>query len=139
MTELTRGKLTSAADMLTFALAGNATLTLVSEKTGTRYTFRVRKPKKAEATCPWFVSVMYGPDNETQFSYLGTIFPDKSYRHGRKSNIPEGDVREKAFLWLWVHIVPGFGCATPTVPPSMEVWHEGRCCRCGSPVPLAVP
>lgn len=119
-----RGRLSTSADMLAFALAGNATLTLVSEKTGTRYTFRIRKPKAAEANCPYFVSVMYGPDNETQYTYLGCIFPNQSYRHGRKSSLPEGDVRERAFLWFWNALFRN------TVPAQMEVWHEGRCCRC---------
>lgn len=121
------GRLTTADDMKTFALAGSARLTLVSEKTGTRYTYRIRRPKEANASCPWFVQVMYGPDNETQYAYLGTIYPnnEKSYRHGLKSNIPEGDVREKAFQWFWNHAKRG------AVPPQMQVWHEGACCRCG--------
>lgn len=121
-----RGRLTSAADMFTFALAGNATLTLVSEKTKTRYTFKVRRPDDAEPGCPFFVSVMYGSDNEDEFAYLGTIGADgQSYRHGKKSHFHDDDVRHLAFKYFWSNVVGA------REPPSMEVWHEGRCCKCG--------
>ena len=121
----TRGQLTTATDMLTFALAGCATLTLVSEKTGVRYTFKISQPKGARPNCPYFVSVMYGSDNETEFAYLGCIYPDRAYRHGKKSALPVDDIREKAFVFFWNNVTNG------RCPPQLAVWHEGKCCRCG--------
>ena len=56
-----------------FMVAGNAIFTVTSKKTGTRFTYRVRKGKDESA--PYFVSVLTGSDNESDYRYLGTIFP----------------------------------------------------------------
>lgn len=120
-----RGRLITAKDMHNFVLAGNARLTLVSEKTGKRYTYRVRRPREAAPGCPHFVSVMYGADNETEFTFMGSIFKDGNYRHSAKSNLSPGDIREKGFEYFWSAVRAG------KIPMNMQVWHEGRCCRCG--------
>ena len=71
------GRLLSAESVRRFALAGKATLTIRSAKTGTRYTFKIRKPDEDEdrpQRAPvFFVSVMFGADNENSFVYLGLI------------------------------------------------------------------
>lgn len=118
-----QGRLATHDAAIVFALAGNATLTLVSEKTGTRYTYKVRKGKDLDA--PYFVSVMFGPDNVGDFAYLGTIFPGKGYNHGRKSKIGYDDPRNKAWAWFWSHMK---ACK---MPDGIEVWHEGKCGKCG--------
>lgn len=107
-----------------FCTAGNATVTLVSKASGTRYTYRIRCPKdKPEATIR-FVSVMFGPDNEGDFAYLGFI-RDGVYEHGVKSKMPANDKRSIAFGWTWQHLLAG------VIPEALEVWHEGKCGRCG--------
>ena len=124
MAELLRGQLTNAADMAAFALAGKATLTLVSQKTGVRYTYKITKPREADPSCPHFVSVMYGSDNESDYTYLGCIYPNLNYIHGKRSGLTADDVRSKAFQYFWNNVHGG------RAPPHMDVWHEGRCCRC---------
>jgi len=122
-------KLASGPDALKFALAGNARLTLVSERTGTRFTFRIKAKtvKGGEAPiAPWFVSLLNGRENETDYTFLGTIFDDKvTYRHGRKSTVTSDAPSAKGFAWAWSFI------AKAELPPGCEVWHEGRCGRCG--------
>jgi hypothetical protein len=122
-------KLASGPDALKFALAGNARLTLVSERTGTRFTFRIRAKavKSGEAPAPpWFVSVLTGRENESDYTFLGTIFEDRvTYRHGRKSTVSPEAPSAKGFAWAWTFIAKG------ELPPGCEVWHEGRCGRCG--------
>lgn len=110
-----------------FALAGRARLTLVSEKTGTRFTYRISKPtSRGEGeTTPWFVALLSGSDNESDFEYLGTIFHDGAYRHGRKSRIGSEAPSARAFAWAWKYLTRG------ELPPNCEVWHEGRCGCCG--------
>lgn len=110
-------------DPRAFVLSGNAIFTVVSKKTGVRYTFKVRRKGGDEA--PSFVSVLYGPDNDHDYVFLGTIFPDGAYRHGRRSTISERDPRTRAFAWFWDHV------ADPALLDQAEVWHEGRCGRCG--------
>lgn len=111
-----------------FLLAGNAMVTLVSKRTGVRFTFRVRASD--DGNCH-FVSVLTGPNNNTDFSFLGTIFGKKNYAHGRKSRILPTAPSAKAFAWAWKFI------ERAEVPSECEVHHEGRCGRCGRA--LSVP
>jgi len=121
-------KLASGPDALKFALAGNARLTLVSQRTGTRFTFRIKAKdvRKGEAPgAPWFVALLAGQDNDTAYTFLGTIFNDRAYRHSRKSNVTPDAPSAKGFAWAWSFLAKG------ELPPGCEVWHEGRCGRCG--------
>lgn len=119
-----------------FVLAGNATFTIVSLGTGTRFTYRVRStsrgPKSAMAgvtvaeRAVHHVAVLTGPSNEQDYQFLGTVFPNKKYVAGRKSKIAPDAPSARAFTWFWIRLASGRG-------PSRvaEFWHEGRCGRCG--------
>lgn len=115
-------KIETVKDAVAFALAGNARLTLVSEKTGVRYTYQVKHGEGPNA--PHFVAVLSGPDNSSDFAYLGTIFDRAVYRHGRKSRISQDAGSALAWAYAWRHLSEG------TLPPKCEIWHEGRCGRC---------
>jgi hypothetical protein len=119
-----RGQLTSAADAFAYLTAGKATVTLVSKKTGTRFTYRVSISPDSQCH---FVSLLAGPDNSSDYQYLGRISRNV-YWHGRKTPRP-GDIGRdapsaKAFDWAWRALVKG------TLPDQLEIWHEGRCGRC---------
>lgn len=105
-------------------LAGEAHITLRSQRTGQRFTYRIRRPK---ATSPHFVAVLRGPGNDSDASYafLGSIFDRSIFRHGTKSRIGRDAPSARAFNWAAQRILN----MEPT--PEMEFWHEGRCCRCG--------
>ena len=127
----TRGRLTLNADVERFALAGNATLTVVSLKTNLRYTFKVRKPDDFKVERPmWFVSTLTGADNERDFGYIGQIKLIGGlyrYERGRKcwtTCYPQSE----AFAWFWKQTTLR---TEPEVHGSIEVWHEGRCGKCG--------
>lgn len=105
-----------------FMLAGNATFTVRSGKTSERLTFKVRKPNE---TSPHFISVMNGPDNENSFQFVGTIFGDGTYAHGKKSRISPEAPAGKAARWVVERVLSGKEL------PNCEIWHEGRCGRCG--------
>jgi hypothetical protein len=105
-----------------FALAGNATFTVTSKKTGTRFTFKVRQPND---NTPHFVSLMNGPDNENSYCFLGSIFNNSEYHHGKKSHVGQDAPSAQAFKWVWAHR------NDPTLTEKVEVHHEGKCCRCG--------
>ena len=115
-------------DLAAFALAGKAIFTISNPATGGRFTFKVRR--KAEGS-PAFVSVLTGTNNQDDYTYLGTVFADGTYRHGRKSTIRESAPSARAFAWLWPRAL------AKAVPPTLSVQHEGRCGRCGRP--LTVP
>jgi hypothetical protein len=104
-------RFTTAAEALAFLLAGNATLTLVSGKTG------------REGGASHFVSLLTGSDNEADYTSIGMLREGRRYVHGTKvSRDAPGAV---AWAWAWGHLVRG------ELPASLEVWHEGRCGRCG--------
>jgi hypothetical protein len=119
-------RLTDPGAVLRFALAGNARLTLVSGKTGRRFTYRVRQfdPPDGRPT-PHFVQVLTGADNDAAYSYLGAVFNRRDYRRTAKSKIAADAPSAKAWAWFWPRALAG------ALPTELEVWHEGRCGRCG--------
>jgi len=94
----------------------------VSGKTGARFTYRVTQK---DASSPHFVALLSGPDNESSYTFLGTIFEGMTYRHGKRSSVSPEAPSAKAFAWAWGYLAKG------EMPPNCEVWHEGRCGRCG--------
>ena len=129
-----RGQFTDAASALRYISGGNATVTLQSKKTGARFTFSVRAPTdkvtgKRDGSGTLFVGLLNGPDNETNYKYLGRITAEGHFWIGRKNPRP-GDLDRnapsaKAFDWTWKNLNRGiFG-------DQLEIWHESKCGRCG--------
>jgi len=119
------GRLIDAAAANRYILAGKATLTLVSEKTGTRFTYRISAAPDGAA---YFVALLNGPDNTQDYKYLGRL-SRVIFLPGRKVPRP-GDIgpdapSSKAFAYAWRALMRG------TMPDHCEVWHESNCGRCG--------
>jgi hypothetical protein len=123
------GQFTDGNAAKAFMLAGNAHVTLKSIATGTRFTYRIRPPKKeAGDTSPpdiWFVQLLTGQDNNSSYKYIGQLTEARGFWHGRKSAITEDAKSVKAFDWCWQAIRQG------RLPVGVECWHEDRCGRCG--------
>jgi hypothetical protein len=116
---------TTPAAARAFMLGGNATITLVSLKTGARFTYKIKAGINPDDEI-FFVSLLGGPDNEADFRYLGRISRG-TFWAGRKTPRP-GDVgpdapSTKAFSYVWEHLAADR-------MPGVEIWHEGRCGRC---------
>lgn len=111
-------------DARRFILAGNATFTIVSAKTGTRFTYKIRAKNVAVGRTLYFVSVLTGSDNENDFTFLGTIFDGKDFRHSTKSHISQDAPSARAFAWC-------FGRILADTLTDASVHHEGKCGRCG--------
>lgn len=110
---------------LNLIMAGNATITLKSLKTGNHFTYKVQAPKKfnPEKTPVFHVSYMYGSSNESDFVYFGTIHKQgNGWIFNAKRH--KGQVTQ-AFEFTVNNLLKGVKM------PSLEVYHEGRCCRCG--------
>lgn len=121
------GQITDPIKARQFIRAGRATFTLVSKATGTRFTYKVEAAKDGHVH---FVKVLRGSNNESDYAYIGTIRRDL-YRHGEKSKIAADAKSVVAFKWAWQMLAQG------NIPPSLEIWHEGTCGRCG--LKLTVP
>lgn len=107
---------------LSFALAGNATLTLRSTKTGARYTYRVRQAEDKPGL--FFVSFLRGSDNEGDYSYMGLIRGGK-FQLTAKSQLKTDSLPVLAFEWVFRRLSAGAATA------GVEIWHAGKCGRCG--------
>lgn len=114
-----------------YALAGKATVTIRSTATQRRFTYRItmskpdpNRPQYGHSFRPerpvWFVGLLNGADNTSDYQYLGTIFPD-GFRLTRKSQIASTALSVKAFEFFAKHWEDS----------RIEVWHEGVCGRCG--------
>jgi hypothetical protein len=125
--------MTTAAALVTldsirqFILAGSAVFTVVSKVTGARKTFKVSEAKDRIGF--YFVSLLNGPDNTSDYKYLGALFvrsADGSL--GFKLNKEKwGKEAGAAFEWLLKSIATG----SPKFAEQAEFWHEGRCGKCG--------
>lgn len=122
-----RQQITNPADAHAFVLAGNATITLVSGRTEARFTYKVTQCEDKPAL--YFVALLSGVDNEGDFQYLGTVRRDAvppRYAHGKKSRISPEAPSARAFVWFAGNLFD-----RGVIKEPIQLWHEGRCCRCG--------
>jgi hypothetical protein len=136
MTNEMVGRFESWAAAVQFILAGNAYVTLKSLATETRYTYRVsRADCKAcgegkECTCGavprFFVSTLIGSDNENDYVYLGMIGNQAQFRATKATGDRAKAKPFLAFEYAWKNILNN-----NRIPAQLEIWHEGRCGRCG--------
>lgn len=124
---MSQGRKLATPDILPFALAGSAILTLVSGKTGTRFTYKLtRVEHPTDGQDRWFIGVLSGPDNTTDYVFLGSVIGagGQYFQRGFRSVIQPAAPSCKAFTWFWGSLRAG-------TLHDVEVWHEGRCGRCG--------
>lgn len=126
----------AAASVVAFVEGGKATFTLVNARTGGRYTYRVARPdpkpgeregsaRGSGSAMRFFVSVLDGPDNTRDYAYIGCVYADGAFRHGRKSRLAPGAVAVLGFEWFWRRR------DRLAEYPHVEVHHMGTCGRCG--------
>ena len=134
-----RGQFTDAVAARQYLRAGRATITLKSKRTGDHFTYRVNVPTDRETgerttDGTLMVSVLTGPDNTSSYTWLGRVARE-IFWVGRKNPRPGEFSKDapcaKAFQFAWQALLAG------TIPSQLEIWHEGRCGRCG--LKLTVP
>lgn len=137
--EQTQGLLSFAGEIRTYVLGGNSTFTLVSKKSGERFTYQVRSAKKNrdanwstgnQDRSQYFVSVLTGGDNVNAYTYMGMLKQDINgefrFTLTRGSKIRDSAPSCVGFVWFWNLLEQG--CI---VHKNLEFWHEGSCCMCG--------
>lgn len=123
---------------LLFLLAGKALFTILNTETGNRFTFKVKITDKKflqAKTRFYFVSVLTGNNNESDYTYMGmlkiNIFNDHigeektklEFYLTKKSKILKDANSVKVFSWLLKNI--------ENLPEKVKFFHEGKCARCG--------
>lgn len=109
-----------------FILAGKAIFTLVGKEA--RYTFKVqRKDASAEYPETWFVHLLTGPENTSDYTYLGMLDSQAgAVRLTRKSAYKDDSAPVLAIRWALARI-----WADKPLPAPAQILHAGRCGRCG--------
>lgn len=113
-----------------FILAGLAIFT-VANPTGERYTYKITKkdpdPGSRYQQPTYFVAVLTGSDNESDYTYLGlvsmaarTVITTKASRYAADSKIV------RVAQWAVALLLQG-----KPVPAGYGIHHEGKCGRCG--------
>jgi len=122
------GQFSTMAAFRKFALSGNAVFTMVSKRSGTRFTYRIRR---LDSDKPFFIQLMNGPDNTLSYAYFGVMFGKgvdqdfQSYRHGaRKAKVARTAPSVQGFEWLLRHIMHD------ETLDLVEIWHQGKCGKC---------
>ena len=133
MSDINSPLFTTNAAARKYILGGNATITVVSTGTNRRYTFKISSPKDALPETPntYFVGLLTGPDNRADYQYLGFLRPNRfgyceGLIAGKKGNLLHPAF--KGFDWVWRHLNAD---RSGLVDERLEIWHEGRCGRCG--------
>ncbi len=125
-----KARLLTARDISQFITGGRAVFTVVSRKTGKRFTYRVASKKGKEADPNfWFVSLLIGSNNTDDYKYLCTMrkLSDGRLVARHSSNSCRGamSVEVIGLQWVLSRINRGEGLGI-----SAEFWHEGKCSCC---------
>lgn len=138
-----RGQLTDWDAVRAYIFAGKAVFTLHNPKTGVRLTYKVTA-KKAEFTLAktmamqgspepenfvtHFVTLLRGPDNTTDFAYMGVLRKPGNFFITTKSQVTRHPVSYRALVWFLDAMRNGREILGGN---PMEFWHSGRCGCCG--------
>ncbi len=116
---------TPLADPRRFITAGKATFTLAGVQA--RYTYRVnRSDPGPDNRTVLFVSLLTGPDNTSDYTYLGLLDEQTgAIRLTRKSRYTDQTQPVVALRWVCARLWRGI-----SIDPA-RIYHEGRCARCG--------
>ena len=105
-----------------FIFAGRAVFTITSTKTGQSFTYRIARAGSNRDNGPLFASVLTGPDNTRDYTYMGIVLQDeKRIRNTRGSKVFGDAPSWRALEWFLQHVDSD----------RVEVRHMGRCGRCG--------
>lgn len=122
-----------AADaVLDYLTAGKATVTLLNLETEGRHTYRIQAPgetaedrRKAEIL---FVSVLTGPENTRDYTYIGIIIRRTGeFKLTKKSRLGAANKRVAGFSWLCRQARQN----TLSRYEHVEVRHHNHCGACG--------
>ena len=133
-----------AFDPAVFVVAGNATFTIsptpaaIAHFMGKgqdcldHYTYKVHRKEgmwQGKPSVTWFVSLLTGPDNWSNYTYMGLLNHEAmSLRLTAKSKYTSDSVPVAVLRRLFKALAPGYD--GPPLPEGY-VYHAGKCGRCG--------
>ena len=121
--ELSTGNL-KQEDALKFILGGNALFTVKNIQTEQRFTYKVLINSKDDQELR--VYVMNGTDNTKNYWHFGFINFENGMPMFKVYSIHN---RDKEYTKWFERLLRNL--AIGLIMPQFEIWHEGRCGRCG--------
>lgn len=108
--------------VLKLLLAGKAYVTFKSKATENRYTYKVSLSKDKKV---YFVSVFTGSDNANSrhYTYIG-IIRNNEFINKCSNNLSKP---AQGFHFIFANLVK----ENKEQVNKVEIWHEGKCCKCG--------
>lgn len=103
-----------------FVLGGKA-LFSVSNNKGQHFTYKVNHKDER-----WFVSLLTGPDNIQDYTYLGMLNGNGNFMLTKASKMKLDSLPVKVFVWA-IKMME----SQTSLPDGYKIQHEGRCCKCG--------
>jgi hypothetical protein len=104
-----------------FVFAGKAIFTIESQKTGTRYTYKVVQCESKKSL--YFVSLLTGQNNEHDYKYIG-IIDNKVFKLTGKSKLAKTSKPVMAFAFFMAKM-------NKLNKIGLNFFHEGKCGKCG--------
>lgn len=114
----------SQKDALQFIVGGNALFTIQSRTDEKRFTYKVFFDKDNKEKL--IVCFMNGPDNTRNYRKIGEITVTSGMPSYRATSI-HTESMDCSVVFDAVFLNLAIGLDMPTI----EVWHSGRCARCG--------
>lgn len=115
-------RMTDPEAVADFLVGGHAIFTLVSVKTGARYTYRV---KTSDSPDLMFVHLKVAVNfDEEPWCYIGVIRDGERFDLTKASKLPLDAAPIRAISWFWTQIIHR------VIPDTLEFWHEGQCAAC---------
>ncbi len=113
-----------------FVLAGDATFTIALPNEAGHYTFRVQRVEASDRYPEsYFVKLLTGPDNTSDYTYLGKLCPHSgSVRTTGRSKYTNDSFPVRLLNRVLVHVYAGTHEAYEA--HGYKTHHEGRCGRC---------
>lgn len=115
------------AEALAFVRGGKAVFTLVSKRSGVRFTFKVQYSSDELS----FVHLRTMPTltDPDHWTYVGVIRNGERFDLTKKSQLLSTSDPIKAITWAMTQLAGG---QLPS--DQLEFWHEGQCSACGLPL-----
>ena len=133
MMETKEHQIANLKDALTFILAGDSFFTLVSLESSVRYTYHVEIKEEENKPPVWFVRLLTGSDNTSDYTYIGYFTEQNGFRTSKATpDSLRNSKAVKAIQWMLEKLQKG-----ATFTGKVAMYHMGRCGRCGRP--LTVP
>lgn len=104
---------------LEFLLGGNSWFSVKNITTGNHMSYKVVLSNKSQKPI-YFVKAK----NE----FIGTLFDKNKFVYSKKSDLSIDSPEVKGFAFVFYHLIK------KTLPKNVEIWHNGKCGRCGKPL-----